>query len=197
MWDERYNTSDYVFGEAPCRWLVMNRDRLPATGTALAIGDGEGRNGVYLAEQGLNVTSVDLSAVGLAKARQLATRRGVELTTIQADLAHFRPKPESVSVVAAIYTHLPSPIREQVHQSCAEALEPGGVFILEAFHLRQLGRASGGPKTPDLLYQLDALLDDLKTLSVVEAYEGVCHLDEGPRHQGLGDIVRLLLQKPL
>ena len=196
MWDERYQTPEYIFGDQPCQWLIMNRHRLAQSGKALALGDGEGRNGVFLAELGLQVTSVDLSGVGLSKARDLATKRGVTIQTVQADLEDYETDPDSQDLIVSIYCHLPDAIRKLVHERAEVALKPGGLFILEAFHHLQLKYQSGGPKTTDLLYDLDALLDDFQTLQILEAFDGLCYLNQGIRHLGLGHIVRLVLQKP-
>ena len=196
MWDERYQTPEYIFGDQPCQWLVMNQFRLPQSGKALALGDGEGRNGVFLAELGLQVTSIDLSEVGLSKARDLAKKRGVAIQTVQIDLADYEIDPESQDLIVSIYCHLPDAIRKLVHKRAEVALKPGGLFILEAFHHSQLKHQSGGPKTTDLLYDLDALLDDFRKLKMLEAFDGLCYLDEGARHSGIGHIVRLVLQKP-
>ena len=196
MWDERYQTPEYIFGDQPCQWLIMNQHRLPQSGKALALGDGEGRNGVFLAELGFEVTSVDLSEVGLSKARDLARKRGVTIQTVQADLEHYEIEAESQDLIVSIYCHLPDAIRKLVHERAEVALKPGGLFILEAFHHAQLKYQSGGPKTTDLLYDLDALLDDFQTLQILEAFDGLCYLDEGARHSGIGHIVRLVLQKP-
>jgi hypothetical protein len=196
MWDERYQTPEYIFGDQPCQWLIMNQHRLPKSGSAIALGDGEGRNGVFLAEVGLQVTSVDLSEVGLSKARDLASTRGVAIQTVQADLEHYEITPESQDLIVSIYCHLPDAIRKLVHSLVEEALKPGGLFILEAFHHSQLKYQSGGPKTTDLLYDLEALTGDFQSLQILEALDGLCYLDEGARHSGLGHIVRLVLQKP-
>ena len=196
MWDERYQTPEYIFGDQPCQWLIMNQHRLPKSGSAIALGDGEGRNGVFLAEVGLQVTSVDLSEVGLSKARDLASTRGVAIQTVQADLEHYEITPESQDLIVSIYCHLPDAIRQLVHSRVEEALKPGGLFILEAFHHSQLKYQSGGPKTTDLLYDLEALTGDFQSLQILEALDGLCYLDEGARHSGLGHIVRLVLQKP-
>jgi len=196
MWDERYQTPEYIFGDQPCQWLIMNQHRLPQSGRALALGDGEGRNGVFLAELGFEVTSVDLSEVGLNKARDLARKRGVTIQTVQADLEHYEIEAESQDLIVSIYCHLPDAIRKLVHERAEVALKPGGLFILEAFHHSQLKYQSGGPKTTDLLYDLDALLGDFQTLQILEAFDGLCYLDEGARHSGIGHIVRLVLQKP-
>jgi SAM-dependent methyltransferase len=196
MWDERYQTPEYIFGDQPCQWLIMNQHRLPQSGKALALGDGEGRNGVFLAELGFEVTSVDLSEVGLSKARDLASKRGVTIQTVRADLEHYEIEAGSQDLIVSIYCHLPDAIRQLVHERAEVALKPGGLFILEAFHHSQLKYQSGGPKTTDLLYDLDALLGDFQTLQILEAFDGLCYLDEGARHSGIGHIVRLVIQKP-
>ena len=196
MWDQRYDAPEYIFGDAPCEWLTMNTHRLPTSGNALSLGDGDGRNGVYLAERGLNVTSVDLSSVGLAKAERLAVSRGVSITTVCADLRDYQIPQESLDLVTSIYCHLPEAIRTGTHARCVKGLRPRGLFILEAFNRQQLGRRSGGPQTTELLYDIDELLADFERLEVVEALTGLCDLDEGERHKGLGQVVRLVLRKP-
>jgi len=196
MWDKRYQTPEYIFGDKPCQWLIMNQHRIPKSGTAIALGDGEGRNGVFLAEIGLQVTSVDLSEAGLSKARDLATRRGVTIETVKADLEDYTMTPDSQDLIVSIYCHLPDVIRQAVHQRTELALKSGGLFILEAFHHSQLKYQSGGPKTTDLLYDLESLMGDFQSLQILEAFDGLCYLDEGNRHSGLGHIVRLVLQKP-
>ena len=196
MWDERYRTPEYIFGDKPCQWLIMNQHRFPQTGEALALGDGEGRNGVFLAKLGLQVTSVDLSEVGLTKARDLAKEHGVAIQTVQTDLEEYEIDVESQDLIVSIYCHLPDATRKLVHKRAEIALKPGGLFILEAFHRSQLKYQSGGPKTSDLLYTLDALIGDFHSLQILEAFDGLCYLNEGSRHSGLGHIVRLVLQKP-
>lgn len=195
MWDQRYDAPEYIFGEAPCEWLTMNTHRLPTSGNALSLGDGDGRNGVYLAERGLNVTSVDLSSVGLAKAERLAVSRGVSITTVCADLRDYQIPPESLDLVASIYCHLPKDVRLVTHSRCTKGLRTGGLFILEAFNQQQIGWTSGGPQTRSLLYDIDELLGDFRELEVIDALTGLCDLNEGNRHKGLGQIVRLTLKK--
>jgi hypothetical protein len=195
MWNDKYNQTDYVYGTAPCQWLLMNQHRLPTTGLALAIADGEGRNGVFLAEQGLQVTSVDLSEVGLRKAERLAASRGVALNTVQSDLSRHPVAPESLAIAVSIYAHLPSKIRSDVHQRIGQGLQPGGLFLLEAFHPRQRDYPSGGPRDPDLLYQVEDVLADLPDLTIIDALEGQTLLAEGYGHVGLGYVTCLVLQK--
>jgi len=174
-WDERYAGGDFQFGEAPNLFLLSQAYRLRRGMRALAAGDGEGRNGVWLAEQGLDATSVDWSDVGLAKARALAERRGVPITTVTADLSRW-DWPEACA-------------------GALRALAPGGVLVLECFTPAQEGRRSGGPKDPALLWSRALVERHFAGLEVLELMEGAVRLDEGPRHQGLAEVVRAVLRR--
>lgn len=195
FWDKAYDTPSYKYGTQPNAFLRAQIHRLAPPGRVLLPGDGEGRNGVWLAAQGYGVLSVDGSAVGLAKARALAQQRGVTLTIQQADLAQWQPEPASFDAVVLTYVHLSSALRTSVHRRLAAALRPGGWMIIEAFHPLQLGYTSGGPKDVDMLYTLDALRSDFAGLLREElAWDGVVPLDEGPGHQGPAHVVRWLAQ---
>lgn len=168
---------------------------------ALCIGDGEGRNGVWLAAQGAQVLAVDSADVGLAKARALAASGGPEVAaryhTEVADLADWAPEPGRWDAVVLIYTHLPASIRQAAHRRLAAGLRPGGVLLLEAFHPQQLGRASGGPKDVDMLYRLAQLREDFSgLLDETLGWEGETLLDEGPGHQGAGYVTRWMGVRP-
>ncbi len=196
-WDERYGSGDFQFGEAPNRYLEGLRAHLSPGMRALALGDGEGRNGAWLASQGLVVTSLDWSSVGMAKAAQLAERRGVRLETVVADAAAWDYPPGGFDLVAWIYLHLPPPDRAAAAAGVARSLAPGGMLALECFTPAQGGRRSGGPKDPALLWSRAIVEELFSGLEVVELLEGTVLLDEGPRHQGLAEVVRALLRKPL
>ena len=142
------------------------------------------------------MTSVDLSEVGLRKARDLPKKRGVAIQTVRANLEDYEIDPESQDLIVSIYCNLSDAIRRRVHKRAEVALKSSGLFILEAFHHLQLKYQSGGPKTNDLLYDLDVLINDFQTLQILDAFDGICYFDEGSRHSGLGHIIRLVLQKP-
>ena len=194
-WDERYGSGDFQFGEAPNRYLESLRGWLAPGMRALALGDGEGRNGVWLAAQGLRVTSLDWSAVGMAKAARLAERRGVALETIVADAAAWDYPAGGFELVAWIYLHLPPPDRVAAAAGAVRALAHGGLLALECFTPAQDGRRSGGPKDPALLWSRSVVEELFGGLEVIELLEGTVLLDEGPRHQGLAEVVRALLRK--
>jgi len=183
------------FGEAPNRYLESLAPRLRPGLRALAAGDGEGRNGVWLARQGLRVTSLDWSAAGLAKARALAERHGVALDIVAADLAAWDWPAARFDLIAWIFVHLPPADRAAASAGVARALAPGGLLALECFTPAQQGRRSGGPKDPALLWSRAIVEREFGALEVIELLEGTVLLDEGPRHQGHAEVVRALLRK--
>lgn len=194
-WDERYAGGTFQFGEAPNLFLLSQAHRLRPGMRALAVGDGEGRNGVWLAEQGLAATSVDWSAVGLAKARALAARRGVALATVTADLTRWDWPAAGFDVIAWIFVHLPPEDRAIACEGALRALAPGGLLLLECFTPAQEGRRSGGPKDPALLWSRALVERHFAGLEVLELLEGTVRLDEGPRHQGPAEVVRAVLRR--
>lgn len=193
FWDQRYAEPGYKYGTAPNAFLQQQAHRLAPGSRVLVPGDGEGRNSVWLAQQGHQVLAMDSSAQGLAKARALAAERGVAVETRHADLADWQPAPGRADAVVLVFVHLPPALRRSAHQRLAGALAPGGWLLLEAFHPRQLGRASGGPKDADMLVDLATLRADFAgRLDEVLGWEGEVVLDEGPGHQGAARVTRWL-----
>jgi SAM-dependent methyltransferase len=191
VWDQRFSEPGYKYGTEPNAYLRQQAARLAPASQVLVPGDGEGRNGVWLAEQGHTVKAVDYSTVALEKARVLAQSRKVVLETQCVDLTDWEPEAASLDAVVLIYTHLPSAIRREAHRRLAQGLRTGGWLILEAFHPAQVAYTSGGPKDADMLYtpeQLDADFSGL--LKPVESWHGETQLDEGPGHQGIAHVTR-------
>ena len=192
FWDQQYSAVDgYKYGTRPNAFLMAEAHRLPPHARILVPGDGEGRNGVWLASQGHAVLTVDLSEVGVARSRALAAELGVPIETLVADLKVWTPTAGAFDAVVLTYLHMPPAMRTAVHRKVAAALRPGGLLLLEAFHPRQLGRASGGPKEVELLYPLDDLRSDFAGALDEESGEELdVLLDEGPGHQGLAAVTR-------
>ncbi|MES2712148.1 MAG: class I SAM-dependent methyltransferase [Pseudomonadota bacterium] len=206
-WDRRYAGGEFAFGEAPNLFLRGLGWRLRPGMRALALGDGEGRNGVWLAEQGLATTSVDWSPLGTGKARALAAARGVALDAQTAargvaldaqtaDLTCWNWPDAGFDLVAWIYVHLPPEDRAVVAAGAIRALAPGGLLALECFSPAQEGRRSGGPREPDLLFTRPIAEALFAGLEVLELFEGTVLLDEGPKHQGPAEVIRGLFRKP-
>jgi SAM-dependent methyltransferase len=200
FWDERYRGEGFAFGTAPNAFLVSQRDRFRPGMRALLPGDGEGRNGVWLASQGLEVDTVDVSPLGVAKAKRLAGERGVSINAELADLLNWTWPVSTYDIVAAFYVHFFDPDRPKMHQAMLEALKPGGLLILEAFGLRQLEfkklYGSGGPGQPEMLYSKEKLAQDFKSGRVELLEEVIVELDEGQRHRGRAAVVRAIVRRP-
>lgn len=194
-WDARYRGGNFQFGDRPNDYLRSQSWRLAPGMRALAAGDGEGRNGVWLAEQGLDVTSLDWSGTGMAKAQALARRRGVALRTVVSDLTRWAWPEATCDVIAWIFVHLPPEDRAIVAPAVVQALAPGGFLILECFTPAQEGRRSGGPKDSTLLWSRALVEEAFGSLDVLELVEGTVRLDEGPRHQGPAEVVRAVLRR--
>jgi hypothetical protein len=196
-WNQRFGADHYLYGTEPNAYLRSQGWRFDPGAEALVLADGEGRNGVWLATQGLKVLSVDQSSVGLAKAERLAAERGTAIRTETADLARWGWPVASFDLAVLIFAHFPSAIRPTIHRHAAAALRPGGLLLLEAFRPAQIGRTSGGPKDTDLLYTPAALAADVAGMEILELLEGTVSLDEGALHRGEGEVVRLLARRPV
>ncbi len=194
MWNERYSQTEYAFGKQPNDFLVQVIHQIP-TGRVLCLAEGEGRNAVYLAQQGCRVTAVDASPVGLEKARKLAAERSVEIETIVADLAEFPIQPDSWDAIVSIFCHLPPTIRAHVHRQVVTGLRSGGVFVLEAYTPRQLAFKTGGPPTAELTMELATLQQELKGLEFNHAVELERDIQEGLFHRGRSAVVQVVAVK--
>lgn len=194
-WDERFGGDEYAYGKAPNEFLASVADRIPM-GRVLCLAEGEGRNGVFLAERGYAVTAVDSSSVGLAKARRLAAERGVAIETVHADLEDFAIEPAAWRGIVSIWAHLPRPVRAQVHAGVVHGLVPGGVFILEAYTPAQLEYGTGGPPVAERLVHLSSLREELAGLEFEIGRETVREVHEGRLHHGLSAVVQVVAVKP-
>lgn len=195
FWDARYAAEAFAYGTAPNDFLVQMRGRIAARGRVLCLADGEGRNGVWLARQGFQVTSVDVSARGLDKARALAREGGVDVEAVVCDVTRFDLGTAAWDAIASIFLHLPPKPRRALHGRCVTALKPGGVFIYEAYGLEQLRYGTGGPKQPELLPTLDDVLADLHGLTIGHRFAGVRAVHEGHLHHGDGYVVQVMAVK--
>jgi len=195
MWNERYSAPGFAYGTEPNDFLAAAATRIPR-GRVLSIADGEGRNGVFLATLGHEVTSMDASPVGLAKAQLLAAARGVRLTTVAADLADFVIAPEAWEGIVSIFCHLPQPLRQRVHSQVVRGLVPGGIYVLESYSLQQLGRGTGGPASAELLPTLAGLQEELAGLEMAHAVEIERDIHEGVHHEGRSAVVQIIARRP-
>ncbi|CAA6824606.1 MAG: Tellurite resistance protein TehB [uncultured Thiotrichaceae bacterium] len=194
MWDKRYATDEYAYGTEPNDFLHENSGALPS-GKVLCLAEGEGRNAVWLAQQGYDVTAVDSSEVGLQKAEKLAAAQGVSITTHHADLADYDMGSAQWDGIVSIFCHLPAPLRKSVHQRCVEGLRAGGVLLLEAYTPDQLNYNTGGPPAVDMLMDSELLENELNQLTFLKLEERVRDIHEGSFHHGAGAVVQLIAKK--
>ena len=197
MWDERYNEKEYVYGTDPNDFLKETVTSLKiSSGKCLLLADGEGRNGVFMAERGFDVTSVDYSAPGLEKAQSLAQARNVKITTVQADLANYDMGTEQWDCIVGIYCHFPPPIRAKVLAALPGSLKPGGYFLLECYTPEQIKNGTGGPPSPDFMYSKQILGDALDgQLEVTRNEELEREVVEGKYHTGKANVVQFIGKK--
>lgn len=192
-WQTRYATPDYVFGEAPNAFLASKADLLPKKGRALAIADGEGRNGVWLAEQGLDVLSLEFSENAQAKAKKLAARRGVAPDFRIADVHAWDYPENAFDVVVDIFTQFSSPQeRPAKWAGVKRALKPGGLLLLTGYTPKQLEYGTGGPKKLENLYTRVMLEQAFGDLTKIEIAEYETHMSEGAGHAGMSAVIDLV-----
>lgn len=196
MWDKRYSDPEYAYGTEPNQFLVENIGQLPQKGEVLCLAEGEGRNAVYLAQQGFHVTAVDASAPGMEKANRLAKERSVTIHTHVSDLAHFTIEPSSFDGIVSIFCHVPIELRKNLHRSVVQGLKSGGVLILEAYTPQQIALGTGGPPVAELTMNLQDLTQELSGLNILHGKELQRDVIEGKYHTGRGAVVQLVAVKP-
>jgi SAM-dependent methyltransferase len=196
MWEDRYSIDGYLFGTEPNDFL---RDNLGALGSGivLCLAEGEGRNATFLARQGFDVHSVDLTESGVAKTLRLAADNGVTVHAQVGDLATHDIGVNRWDAIVSIFAHMPPEIRRGLHRRVVTALKPGGVILLEAYTPAQIGRGTGGPQAAEMTMSLATLTDELDGLDVVHAIELVRNVVEGPGHTGDGAVVQYIARKPV
>lgn len=196
MWNDRYAEEEFAYGKEPNDFVREVAGSLPAGGRILCIAEGQGRNAVFLAERGFDVTAMDLSDVGMKCAREFAAERGVSIETIVADLDGYELGEEQWDGVVAIFAHMPPPLRAAVHAGIVRALKPGGAVVLEAYTPEQLNHRTGGPPVIDLLMRPETLKAEFDGLDFELLRDGERHVSEGKYHEGTSHTVQLLGRKP-
>jgi SAM-dependent methyltransferase len=194
-WDEKYDRSDYFYGTEPNTFLAENGALFRPGQKILCLGEGEGRNSVFLASLGCRVTAVDLSKVGLAKAEKMARQKNLSVEFICQDLSHYDFGDQVWDGIVSIWLHLPSEVRHRVHRLAARGLKPAGIFLLEAYTPEQLKFKTGGPSDPDLMPRARDLEQDFEGLEILHLKECERPIVEGVGHVGLSSVVQLIAQR--
>lgn len=196
MWNERYAGDDYLFGTMPADFLPRAAEWLTPDATVLAIADGEGRNSVWLAAEGLRVTAFDSAPNAIAKARKLAAERGVEVAFHLSDLDGWDWS-RKFDVVAGIFIQFVGPAdRAALFERIDAALRPGGLLLLHGYAPRQVDYKTGGPPDPANMYTLDLLRAAFAGYGVLRAEDFDAEVDEGRGHSGRSALIDFVARKP-
>jgi cyclopropane fatty-acyl-phospholipid synthase-like methyltransferase len=194
VWNQRYSTTDgYLFGTHPNEFLLTQQDLLKQGAYCLAVADGEGRNGIWLAERGLRVLSVDSSVVAVNKARRLAQQRGVKVDVEQADLLQWDWGKERFDVVVAIFIQFAAPEqRVQMFENIRRCLKPGGLLLLQGYTPRQLEYGTGGPSQAENLYTEAMLREYFSGWDILHLREHDDFISEGTAHHGMSALIDMV-----
>jgi SAM-dependent methyltransferase len=195
MWDERFSQPELVYGEGPNPFLQSQAFRLKPGMQVFVPADGYGRNGIWLAKQGLQVRTADLSPVGVERARKAAQAAGVNVAMEVADLATWTWPVDQFDAVVSVFFHMPADVRPKVHAAMLRALKPGGIVILQAFTPDQLRYTSGGPKQIELLYTTHILREDFAGAEALQLEEKEVQLNEGHMHKGPAAVVQAVFRR--
>ncbi|MEZ5778106.1 MAG: class I SAM-dependent methyltransferase [Paracoccaceae bacterium] len=197
MWNERYAGQDYLFGTAPANFLHRAEPWLKPEQTALSVADGEGRNSVWLAEQGLRVTAMDSAPNAVAKARRLAEERGVNVDFHVAGIEGWDWDGTAYDVVVGIFIQFVGPEgRARLFDGMKRALKPGGTLLLHGYAPRQVEYGTGGPPDAANMYTLDLLRADFAGYAVLRAEDFDAEVDEGRGHSGRSALIDFIARKP-
>jgi SAM-dependent methyltransferase len=197
MWNERFSEEGYLFGTEPAEFLRREAGRLAPGSKVLCLADGEGRNSVYLAGLGHDVTAMDGAEAGIAKARRLAADRGVSLHHQLCDIGQWEWAPAAYDAVVGIFMQFAGPaLRQAIHGGIARTLRPGGIVFLHGYGPDQLRHGTGGPKVLENLYTPELLAADFPGWSVLRSASYEADLAEGTRHVGRSALVDFIAVKP-
>jgi len=195
-WERRFEAPGYVFGTEPNAFLKSKAHLLKPGQKAFTLADGEGRNGVWLAEQGLDVHSIDISPKGIAKARALAAERGVKLSTEQGDLATWTWPTSAYDVIVGIFFQIWfPPERARIFAGIKQALRPGGLLLMQNYRTDQLKYRTGGPPEVERLYTRALLEEWFGDFSSIDIKEYDAMISEGTGHVGMSALIDLVARK--
>ena len=199
FWSARYRDAgdEYLFGTAPNRFLAAQSAYFGAGTSVLAVADGEGRNSVWLAEQGCAVTATEISPVALEKAAKLARGRHVEVDFVQADIFYWDWPQNAFDAVVGIFIQFAGPAeRPRQLAGMKDAVKPGGVLLLQGYTPKQLEYRTGGPSAVENLYTEAMLREAFADWEILLLHEHEEYIEEGSAHAGRSALIDLVARKP-
>jgi cyclopropane fatty-acyl-phospholipid synthase-like methyltransferase len=196
-WTKRYDTRDYVFGTAPNAFLKAEARRLKPGSKVLCVADGEGRNGVYLAEKGMKVHSIDFADNAIEKAKRLAENRRVELKFEKADVLNWSYPENAYDAVVAIFIQFATPTeRAKLFENMKRAVKPGGLILMEGYGPKQMEYKTGGPGILEQLTTPELLEETFADWEILDLAEYDAEISEGKRHTGMSALIDVVARKP-
>ncbi len=198
MWEDRYaKAQDYVFGKEPARFLVEHADYLTPGKTALSVADGEGRNSVYMAQKGLEVTAYEFAPTAIARARDLAAERGVSVDFREVDILRHDWPQETFDLVVGIFIQFVGPKERKIQfDGMKRSLKPGGILLLHGYTPEQIAHGTGGPPFAENMYTKEQLAADFTGWDILENNGYEREVQEGRGHQGLSALIDFIARKP-
>jgi len=194
FWNDRYSAKEFAYGESPNKFVAHELRKL-RPGKILFPAEGEGRNAVYASTLGWQVTAFDPSTEGKKKAMMLAAKRNVEIDYQITDYENVDFPANLFDCLVLVFAHMPSSLRNKIHRKLSTFLKPQGTLILEGFSKEQLKRNTGGPRNLDYLFSEMELKEDFSAFSKLEIKETTTTLNEGPFHQGIASVIRVVAKK--
>ncbi|MFH1659400.1 MAG: class I SAM-dependent methyltransferase [Pseudomonadota bacterium] len=199
FWSARYRGvgDDYLFGTAPNKFLAAQAENFGAGMSVLSVADGEGRNAVWLAEQGCQVTATEISPVALEKAAKLARGRNVTVDLVQADILNWDWPREEFDAVVGIFIQFATPAeRPRQLAGMKQAVKSGGLLFLQGYTPKQLEYRTGGPSAVESLYTAEMLREFFADWEIVSLHEHEDTIEEGSAHIGRSALIDLVARKP-
>lgn len=195
LWNERFNTAEYIFGEKPNAFIQEFAYQLEGLKNVAAFAEGEGRNAVFLAGLGHDVTTFDYAESGLNKTLQLAEKNNVEVKTVQVDLLEGSVPNEQFDAAIMVFGHFRKEDQRNVFEKILKSVKPGGKIMMELYSEKQLDYQTGGPRELAMLYKPQDILDWCENYKIVHFFVGEQSRQEGTLHTGLAHVIQLILEK--
>jgi len=196
-WDKSFSGKDYVYGKTENEFINLMSNIIPEGSKVGCFAEGEGRNAVYLAKIGHDVTAYDQSTVGLSKTKNLASQNNVDVNTVEIDLTVEKVKPHQYDAVVMVFGHVPKKDQLFFLENMIASLKPGGYMIFEVYSEAQLMYKTGGPGSIERLYDPENILNWIKNYKCIHFYYGEVERNEGKRHVGLSHVIQVAIQKQM
>ena len=195
VWDKSFSDTDFVYGESENVFINRMSSILPEQSKVGCFAEGEGRNAVYLAKLGHEVTAYDQSMIGLEKAKTLADSNHVHVETVAMDLTKEKVEPNQYDAAIMVFGHVPKKDQPFFMENMMNSVKPGGYIIFEVYSEAQLEYQTGGPKSVELLYDPVEVLNWISDYKCIHFYYGEAVRNEGKKHIGLGHVIQVVLKK--